>query len=107
MLLELTKKPQMLLSCIKLSKSSQCHLSLIFFFCKKQLDNSHPFGVHVAWFSGSGHMLVAAGYNYSDGTVYLIDPWKDRPNSYMNYSTLLNSIQIGSNRGKCISLITY
>lgn len=71
------------------------------------IDNGHPFGMHIAWNSGGGHMIVGAGYNKGNGTIYSIDPVETVTNTYYNYQALIQGTTLETGTGHLYSLIVY
>lgn len=72
-----------------------------------KIDIGRPFGIHIAWDNGGGHMIVGAGYNVETKSIYAIDPWESTANRYYNYANLVNGTTIATGTGKCISLVVY
>lgn len=73
----------------------------------EKIDLDRPFGIHMTWKSGGGHMTVGAGYDLHNKTVYTIDPWENTTNRYYNYANLINGMRTATGTGKCTSLLTY
>lgn len=58
--------------------------------------------------TGTGHMVVGAGYNTNEKTIRIIDPYGTRATKYFNYQGLLDgTVMIGAHNAKCAGMITY
>lgn len=72
-----------------------------------QIDNNHPFMMHISWVAGGGHMVVCAGYNKTNGLIQIIDPWPNNNPKYYDYQKVLENENIPINKGRCTSIIIY
>lgn len=70
-----------------------------------QIDKSHPFAIRMLWDSGTGHIIVCAGYNAA--ALYIIDPWENTPTRYYSYSTLSNGGTIETGTGHATNVVVY
>ncbi|MBB4894651.1 hypothetical protein FHS39_003709 [Streptomyces olivoverticillatus] len=57
-----------------------------------EVNNSRPFGARIGWNSGGGHMNVIYGYDTSDSTIAVGDPWPDTQTyTWWNYNDYVSN----------------
>lgn len=53
---------------------------------------ARPIGARIGWASGGGHMNIVYGYDTSNNTIAVGDPWPDTPTyTWWNYNDYVNN----------------
>lgn len=91
------------------TKSGQIKNSFSYTDAVTQIDNNHPFMMHINWLEGGGHMVVCAGYKKENNIEYaqIVDPAANIKSKYFKCDDLNFIANFGYNIGTCVSIITY
>ena len=72
-----------------------------------KIDSNHLFIMRIEKDSGGAHMVVGAGYDHNDNSIFVIDPWKNSQNDLYPYDDLRNGTTIKSGAGRWTHTIYY
>ncbi|MCQ2512806.1 MAG: C39 family peptidase [Lachnospiraceae bacterium] len=72
-----------------------------------EIDDNQPFLIRMGWNSGGAHMVVGAGYDHEDNSIYIIDPYGNCLSEYFGYYRLITGCTINSGQGRWTHTIYY
>lgn len=72
-----------------------------------QIDANQMFLMRIKWDGGGGHIVVGAGYDHLNSSIYVIDPWDHCISQFYDYDDLVTGTTIQSGTGRWNRTIIY